>query len=95
MDESSANRMQLYVVYLGGDPAPGRLSEDHEVVMVVAPDVKEARRAARAKWGGDSSSHVDAVQALSVVDGYAIRLEPSDSTAMNTIDATYEAADAT
>jgi hypothetical protein len=26
----------LYVVYPGGDPAPGRLSEDHEVVVVVA-----------------------------------------------------------
>ena len=90
MDESAVNQMQLYVVYLGGDPAPGRLSEDHEVVMVVAPDVKEARRAARAKWGGDSSSHVDALQALRVVDGYAIRLERTDSSEINTIDATYE-----
>lgn len=81
---------QLYVVYLGGDPAPGRLSEDHEVVVVVASSVKEARRAARAKWQGVSAAHVDAVQALSVVDGFAIRLEPTDRVDINAIDVTYE-----
>ena len=47
---------QLYAVYLGGDPAPGRLTEDHEVVLVVADDVAEARRRARAKWGASQPS---------------------------------------
>ncbi|HVA02970.1 MAG TPA: hypothetical protein VMU64_04405 [Acidimicrobiales bacterium] len=37
---------QLYAVYLGGDPAPGRLSEDHEVVLVMANDLGGARRRA-------------------------------------------------
>lgn len=81
---------QLYVVYLGGDPSPGRLGEDHEVVVVVASDMKEARRAARAKWRGDSTAHVDAVQVLSVVDGFAIRLEATDQVDVSAIDVTYE-----
>lgn len=82
--------MQLYVVYLGGDPLPGRLSEDHEVVTVVAPNLKEARRMARAKWRGATSGHVDAVQVLDVVDGFEIHLEPVDRAGHNTIDVTYE-----
>lgn len=86
----AAKDMQLYVVYLGGDPLPGRLSEDHEVVAVVASSVKEARRMARAKWKGSSSGHVDAVQILDVVDGFAIRLEPAERAGLNTIDVTYE-----
>lgn len=81
---------KLYVVYLGGDPQPGRLSEDHEVVTVVASNVKEARRAARAKWRGSSTGHVDAVQVLDVVDGFEIRLEPAQREGVNTIDVTYE-----
>ena len=43
---------QLYAVYLGGDPAPGRLGEDHEMVFVVATDPRAAKQAARAKWTG-------------------------------------------
>lgn len=50
---------RLFVVYLGGDPPPGRLSEDHEVVLVVAGDLREARRAARAKWGGRRADRED------------------------------------
>jgi Domain of Unknown Function (DUF1543) len=80
---------QLYVVYLGGDPAPGRLSEDHEVVMVVAADVTEARHAARAKWGGTTKAHVDAVQVLAVVDGYRISLEPTDAPDSAEVDLSY------
>ncbi|MHB1088913.1 MAG: DUF1543 domain-containing protein [Acidimicrobiales bacterium] len=91
MDQSDTdNAMKLYVVYLGGDPLPGRLSEDHEVVTVVASDVKEARRAARAKWRGSSTGHVDAVQVLDVVDGFEVRLEPAGREGINTIDVTYE-----
>jgi hypothetical protein len=92
-DETVGTEPQLYVVYLGGDPSPGRLSEDHEVVTVVAANLKEARRAARAKWGGESRAHVDAVQILNVVDGFAIRLEPTNEPEDNTIDATYVPAD--
>lgn len=87
---SPSETMQLYVVYLGGDPSPGRLGEDHEVVMVVASDVKEARRAARAKWQGGSPAHVDAVQVLNVVDGFAIRLEATGRAQANEIDVTYD-----
>ena len=68
---------QLYAVYLGGDPAPGRLTEDHEVVLVVADDLGEARRRARAKWGASTRPHVDAVRLVDVVDGYAISLDPT------------------
>ena len=84
---------RLYVVYLGGDPAPGRLGEDHEVAVVVAADVSEARRRARAKWAGVAEPHVDAVRVLDVVDGYAVTLVPSDRAEDLDIDVTYEPAD--
>ena len=81
---------RLYVVYLGGDPAGGRLSEDHEVVLVVASDVTAARAAARAKWGGSTRAHVDGVMEIDVVDGYRVQLEPTSSPAAARVDLTYE-----
>jgi hypothetical protein len=90
MSDLSADAPALYVVYLGGDPAPGRLSEDHEVVVVVATNVKEARAAARAKWRGESKGHVDAVQVIRVVDGYEIHLAPSALGDDVELDVTYE-----
>ena len=59
-------RVHLYAAYLGGDLGPGRMGEDHEVVFVVADDERSARRAAKAKWGGQGRPHVDA---LTRVDG--------------------------
>lgn len=67
--------MHLFVAYLGGELGLGRMGEDHEVVFVVAEDMPSARRAARAKWGGDGSAHVDALTRLDRIDGYAIGLE--------------------
>jgi len=81
---------QLFAVYLGGDPAPGRLSEDHAVVLVVAGDVRGARAAARAKWGGSTRPHVDAVRLVDIVDGYAVTLEPTGHEEVALIDTTYE-----
>jgi hypothetical protein len=81
---------KLFAVYLGGDPAPGRLSEDHEVVHVVASDIREARAAARAKWGGTTRPHVDAVKRLGVVDGYRVGLLHTRELESSEIDATYE-----
>jgi hypothetical protein len=92
MNDAPAETPGLYVVYLGGDPSPGRLGEDHEVVVVVARNVKEARAAARAKWQGAASGHVDAVQAIKVVDGFEIRLVPSDLDDTFELDVTYEPA---
>jgi hypothetical protein len=86
---------QLYAVYLGGDPAPGRLTEDHEVVLVVASDVSEARRRARAKWGASSRPHVDGVRLVDVVDGFAITLDPTDRHESVDVDLTYELGDGT
>lgn len=83
----------LYTVYLGGDPARGRLSEDHEVVMVVAFDVSQARKAARAKWQGSSRPHVDAVRAVTVVDGYKVMLEATSDPEADEVDVTYEPSD--
>jgi hypothetical protein len=90
MSDPSATSPELYVVYLGGDPAPGRLSEDHEVVVVVAQSVKDARAGARAKWRGLGKGHVDAVQTIRVVDGFEIRLEPSSLDNDVELDVTYE-----
>jgi hypothetical protein len=82
---------QLYAVYLGGDPAPGRIGEDHEVVFVVAEDVKAARKQAREKWAGDDPKpHVDMVQQLDVVDGYEVSLAATDRLPAAVPDPTYE-----
>ena len=80
----------LFAVYLGGDPAPGRLGEDHEVVLVVATDVPSARRQARAKWAGAGRPHVDAVRSVRVVDGYAVELRPTTDPEELEVDLTYE-----
>jgi hypothetical protein len=82
---------RLYAVYLGGDPAPGRLGEDHETVFVVATDIRSARRAARAKWTGDDPKpHVDMVQELDAVDGYELSLTHTGRPSSKHPDATYE-----
>ncbi len=69
--------MHLYAAFLGGELAAGRMGEDHEVVFVVAEDTESARRAAKAKWGGDGRPHVDALTRLDVIDGFAVGLEPA------------------
>jgi len=71
--------MPLYAVLLGGSAGPGRFSEDHETVFVVAESEKDAKLAARAKWSGFGRPHVDALEALSVVDGHEILLRPGAS----------------
>jgi hypothetical protein len=65
---------RLFVVYLGGDVAPGRMGEDHEVVLVVAQSPKEARRRARSKWSGTGRAHVDALAEVRRIDGHTVRL---------------------
>lgn len=80
----------LYAVYLGGDPAPGRLTEDHEVVLVVADGVPAARRRARQKWAGVSPPHVDAVRVIDVVDGFAVSLSATTEPETASVDLTYE-----
>jgi hypothetical protein len=69
-----AAAVHLFVAYLGGELGPGRMGEDHEVVFVVAEDMRSARQAARDKWRGDGRAHVDALTRLDMVDGYAIGL---------------------
>ena len=69
--------MHLFAAFLGGELAPGRMGEDHEVVFVVAEDMESARQAAKAKWGGDGRSHVDALTRLDMIDGFAVGLEPA------------------
>ena len=67
---------RLYVVYLGGDVVPGRMGEDHEVVLVAAGSVKEARRRAKRKWNGVGRPHVDAIAEVHRVDGHTVELVP-------------------
>ena len=71
--------MHLYAAFLGGELTDGRMGEDHEVVFVVADDMVSARRAAKAKWGGDGRAHVDALTQLDMIDGFSIGLERSGS----------------
>jgi hypothetical protein len=87
---------RLYAVYLGGDPAPGRMGEDHEVVFVVTDDPRSARRKARAKWtGADPKPHVDMVQELDAVDGYEVTLAHTGKAGALPIDPTYSPDDDT
>lgn len=74
---SRLDAVDLYAAYLGGPPSGTRMGEDHEVVFVVAADPKDAKSRARSKWAGHGRPHVDAVQRLCVVDGYAVTLEPT------------------
>jgi hypothetical protein len=71
--------VHLYAAFLGGELTDGRMGEDHEVVFVVADDVIAARRAAKAKWGGDGRAHVDALTRLDMIDGFTIALERGGS----------------
>ena len=71
--------MHLFAAFLGGDLGPGRMGEDHEVVFVVAEDMLAARRAAKAKWGGDGRPHVDALTRLDMIDGYTVGLQEGGS----------------
>ena len=80
----------LYLVYLGGDPAPGRIGEEHEVVLVVADDVKSARAQARAKWQGVSRAHVDAITPVRVIDGHRVELVATGEADSFEIDTTFE-----
>jgi Domain of Unknown Function (DUF1543) len=67
--------MHLYAAFLGGPMAEGRMGEGHEVVMVVAADLDDAKSRAKAKWSGKGRGHVDAVQRIDAVDGFEVRLE--------------------
>lgn len=66
--------MHLYCAFLGGSLGEGRMGEDHETVFVVAADDTAAAAAARRKWRGVGRPHVDALERLDRVDGYAITL---------------------
>ncbi len=67
--------MHLYAAFLGGPMSDGRMGEGHEVVMVVASDLDDAKSRAKAKWNGGGRGHVDALQRIDVVDGFEVRLE--------------------
>lgn len=81
--------MDLYVVYLGGHLAPGRMGEDHEVVLVAAESVADARKAAKRKWRGTQRAHVDAVARVAVVDGHRVTLTPTGEPDEVETDGTY------
>ena len=70
--------MDLYVAFLGGQLEAGRVGEGHEVVLVVADSLKEAKTKAKAKWGGHGRGHIDAVQRIDQIDGFALTLTPGD-----------------
>jgi hypothetical protein len=52
----------------------GRMGEGHEVVMVVADDLQQAKSLAKAKWSGVGRGHVDAVRQIDMVDGFEVTL---------------------
>ncbi len=76
--DADGSEPRLYVVYLGGEVVTGRMGEDHEVVLVAATTVKEARRLAKRKWKGVGRAHVDALAVVHRIDGHQVRLDPGD-----------------
>lgn len=64
--------MKLYLIYLGGQLAEGRMGEDHEVIAVVAEDQTAAKQRAKVQWKGVGAPHIDAVRCLDTVDGYQV-----------------------
>ena len=66
--------MHLFAAYLGGPLDGDRMGEGHEVVLVVAEDLKDAKARAKTKWHGVGRGHVDAVQQIEMVDGWEISL---------------------
>ena len=62
------------MAYLGGPLADGRMGEGHEVVLVAAGDRAEAEARAVAKWSGAGRGHLDALQRVDRVDGFAVGL---------------------
>ena len=66
--------MHLYAAFLGGPLAGDRMGEGHEVVLVVAEGLSEAKAKAKAKWSGSGRDHVDALQRIDMVDGFEVAL---------------------
>jgi hypothetical protein len=64
--------MHLYAAFLGGPLAGDRMGEGHEVVLVVAEGLSDAK--AKAKWSGIGHGHVDALQRIDMVDGFEVAL---------------------
>jgi hypothetical protein len=51
-----------------------RMGEGHEVVLVVAEDLGQAKSMAKAKWSGAGRGHLDAVRQIDMVDGFEVSL---------------------
>lgn len=73
--------MRLWLLYLGGQLAEGRLGEDHEVIVVVAEDPIAAKKRAKAQWKGVGAPHIDAIRCLEAVDGYNVTVTKADELA--------------
>ncbi len=72
--------MYLYAAFLGGELARERMGEDHEVVFVVADDIRASSDRSQGQMGAVvGGAHVDALCRVEMVDGYAVRLEHSGS----------------
>jgi hypothetical protein len=50
------------------------MGEGHEVVLVVAEGLSDAKAKAKAKWSGIGHCHVDALQRIDRVDGFEVSL---------------------
>lgn len=67
----------LWLVQLGAT-VPGRLTEQHDVYMEVAPDLESLKVGIRNFWPGCKSIHVDGFERIEIVDGYKITIIPAD-----------------
>lgn len=61
----------LWLVQLGAN-VPGRLTEQHDVYLDIAPDLLSLKNALRSFWPGCTSLHVDGYERVEYVGGHKI-----------------------
>lgn len=67
--------MKLYQILLGGKRDEGLFGEDHQIILLIANNLDEAKKMAKTKWNGiQDGLHVDDIKEIDVVDGYDILL---------------------
>ncbi len=70
----------LYMVMLGCRP-PGRLTEQHDIFFGIGEKMADLIPKIKAFWpDAKGKIHVDAWREVRMVDGYAISLQPTDTT---------------
>lgn len=66
----------LWLLQLGAT-VPGRLTEQHDVYLDIAPNLASLKNSIRDFWKGCKSIHLDGFERIEFVDGYKITVVPA------------------